>query len=1586
MDRRRRQFSNDRGHRVGALFVVMGILVWMLSAFAPRADAAPVPPGTLGNFEVDGDQSSAPGGTIDWGDVDPVVLIDAVNPDDGLQGSSKEDEPEDFVCQDKFPTVTPGKDNLVRAYIDARVTGPDSMFLDLGFVRSDGGTQGDSHVNFEFNQHPVTSVCPYQSRSDGDLLITFDFPGNSSLPADVQTFSWDADAPDGPNAPGKWAAFSFTGSVFAEDNIDQITDEVVGGSIAARAFGEATLDLVALANQTGNGGGCLSFGFASVKSRASESQSAALQDIVGGPVSINTCGSIVVHKVDDSGSPLAGATFGLWPAASTVPPVGADGTRPSTDSIATCTSLGDGSCTFDGVDPGDYQVAELAAPVGYAIDPDVIAVSVGFRETVDVAAPFVDPRDTGMVRVTKVVTDSGQPFAVDPADLAGLTFVLEQNGLPVTTWPPPGAPAQCSLDGISLSCDIGPVPLGDYVVTEDPATLPDGVSQGPDVPVTVDADGAVVPVTITNPLNPVNINLDKAGPDTASVGDVISYTFDVTTTGEPLTITQLVEVVDLPNGFDDRCDAAPLTGPDKSSAIDPDNDADGLLEVGETWRWTCQHTVTMVDASDADGVLLKNKAEVTGADSFGRTVVDDDTHVVTILLPDLQVVKLADDPTTATPPASSVTIDAPGTALYTVSVTNVGAGMARNATLVDTLPPGTWTVVQTGTPDGDDVCPVGGSPSTGTFTCTFGDLAPGATKSVTVSRGLTVEADCGPALVNGVVVSTTFGGLNLDPNAANDTSSATVNVRCPDVGVEKTATNTPISAGQRAEWTITLTNNGPGVATDVFLVDDVPVGLVDVQIAGPDAGACSLAGNALSCDFGDVPASDGSPGGPDTRQITVSGLTDAADCGIVPNTAMVADAEGGTYVDTSLDNNSSTAEVEVLCPDVYVEKDGPAEVTAGDQITWSITFGNHGPGDAFDVTVTDELPAGLTDYQLTDPDGACSLSGSTVTCAFDDLAAGESHTISVTGTTGSTAAACGDVVNPVSISASNEAIGVVRVNNSDSVVTDVECPDVNLVKVADEPSTVSAGDPVGFSISVANAAGEDVGIARAVVVTDALPDLPGYTWTIESVVSEEVDPCTLVGLAVMCDFGDLAPGESASVHLVATHDGGAIDPEDACGIYPNSAVVVFGNGTETDQSDNSDSVTILCPGLNLGKVADADVVDAGDQIGFQITVSNVDDGQPPAEGVARDVVVTDELPGGLDWRLEGSDLPVGAECAIDAGVLTCSLGDLPAISVENAPQVTIHVVADTSEADCASYDNTASATVGNGADPADASATSTIRCPISISLDKTGDEVAHVGDVVAYDFTVTNTGGEDLLDVDLTDPECDADTIELVDDGDGDAVLAAGTWDADSESFVGGERWSYTCERTLTAEDVVLVDGEDVALNTGAVRANDADDREVTDTDPHVVEIITPGIEVVKTVDDENPSVGSTVTFTYLVTNTGDTTLFDVEVVDDQLGDVGTIDELAAGDSATLTLTMVVQAGSPLRNIGTATGADVLGKVVTDDDDALITIVLGSITLPRTGSDSARLAAIGVLLMAYGGALMLFASIRRDRRRPRYLL
>jgi hypothetical protein len=267
-----------------------------------------------------------------------------------------------------------------------------------------------------------------------------------------------------------------------------------------------------------------------------------------------------------------------------------------------------------------------------------------------------------------------------------------------------------------------------------------------------------------------------------------------------------------------------------------------------------------------------------------------------------------------------------------------------------------------------------------------------------------------------------------------------------------------------------------------------------------------------------------------------------------------------------------------------------------------------------------------------------------------------------------------------------------------------------------------------------------------------------------------------------------------------------------------------------------------------------------------------------------------------------------------------------------------------------------------------------VRCPLGIDLTKAGPAVAHVGDTVPYTFTLTNTGYVDL-DTEFADPICDAGSLVLVDDGDGDTRL-----EVDLDGATAGlqrEVWIYTCTRVVQPTD------PDPLPNTAMVRGTDADGRTVDDTASWVVNLIHPAIQVVETVSDENPAVGQTVTYTYIVTNTGDTVLSNVLVTDDVLGVIGTIETLEPGLSFTLAKTMVVLVDSPGRNIGTATGVDTLGKTVTDQDDAVITLVLGLVLvapaeLPRTGFPLRAVAASGVTLLLIGLAL----QISRGRHQP----
>ena len=380
----------------------MTAVVLLTGMVTGTAAAVVVGSGTLGGFESDGNFES--NGSLDWATVAPVVATDDTA-DSGFQGSSKEEEPADWTCN--TGGASPGKGNILKAYISPRIE-QSSAFLDIGYVRQDGN--GDAHVNFEFNKMPAapgsnSGACPIIRTTD-DFLVTYDFAGGNA-PAEIRVWRWNG---------SNWIELMIgANDAKGATNGAAVTDPD-GNTIQVREFGEGTIDLLSIAIPQGFIG-CPGFGYANIRSRSSHSITSALQDrLPTTPVDLNTCGKIVVHKVDDrlpSGLPLAGATFGLFSNP------GATGTP-----MKTATSGADGKATFNDVVPGTYYVKELSAPANHTPDNDVVGpINVGFRQTADVGAPFVNP----IVRLAKIKIDPAQD-ANQVGDDHPLTVTVTKKG------------------------------------------------------------------------------------------------------------------------------------------------------------------------------------------------------------------------------------------------------------------------------------------------------------------------------------------------------------------------------------------------------------------------------------------------------------------------------------------------------------------------------------------------------------------------------------------------------------------------------------------------------------------------------------------------------------------------------------------------------------------------------------------------------------------------------------------------------------------------------------------------------------------------------------------------------------------------------------------------------------------------------------------------------------------------------------------------------------------------------------------------------------------------------------------------------
>ena len=265
---------------------------------------------------------------------------------------------------------------------------------------------------------------------------------------------------------------------------------------------------------------------------------------------------------------------------------------------------------------------------------------------------------------------------------------------------------------------------------------------------------------------------------------------------------------------------------------------------------------------------------------------------------------------------------------FTLTLTNNGPNRATNAQVSDPLPPS--LVVQTAVPSQGTYDPVSGIWSVGT-------LANGATATLTITARVTTLAP----EVNAAVASAD----QFDPDATNNSSSASVKPQQADLAVTKSVDDATPNVGEKVNFTITLANNGPDTATNVTVQDSLPAGYAF------DSATVSQGGYAAATGVWTVGTL--ANGGTATLVImaTVTSTTP------VTNVVMVS---GADQFDPDLTNNTASATVDPPSADVALVKtvDNPTP-DVNDVVTFTLTATNNGPDPATNVRVRDPLPPGL---------------------------------------------------------------------------------------------------------------------------------------------------------------------------------------------------------------------------------------------------------------------------------------------------------------------------------------------------------------------------------------------------------------------------------------------------------------------------------------------------------------------------------------------------------------------------------------------------------------------------------------------------
>jgi uncharacterized repeat protein (TIGR01451 family) len=259
--------------------------------------------------------------------------------------------------------------------------------------------------------------------------------------------------------------------------------------------------------------------------------------------------------------------------------------------------------------------------------------------------------------------------------------------------------------------------------------------------------------------------------------------------------------------------------------------------------------------------------------------------------------------------ASLSTVTAGGQVTYTLAVKNNGPHDATGVIVLDRPPPG--------------LSVVSAEPSQGTCAhadivlCSLGPILNGA------SAQILVTANVAPSASGALTNTTAVTGGQTDPNPANNTSSATINVTpltpaplppaasgvlaslttldAPDQGfsdlsIVKHVDHTTAHPGQQLTYTLTITNNGIDDDPAVNVTDTWSLPL-NILSARPTQGTCHI-GQPLTCALGTIKRD---------ASATITIIAKAKQAGQERNTARVT----GANRDPNLANNQSSAETNI---------------------------------------------------------------------------------------------------------------------------------------------------------------------------------------------------------------------------------------------------------------------------------------------------------------------------------------------------------------------------------------------------------------------------------------------------------------------------------------------------------------------------------------------------------------------------------------------------------------------------------------------------------------------------------------------------
>ena len=729
---------------------------------------------------------------------------------------------------------------------------------------------------------------------------------------------------------------------------------------------------------------------------------------------------------------------------------------------------------------------------------------------------------------------------------------------------------------------------------------------------------------------------------------------------------------------------------------------------------------------------------------------------------------------------------------YTIVVVNNGPDKSFNVTVGDLLPDGVKFISSNGQYN----------PDTGVWF--VGDLD----NNESATLKIVVQVIKVGNIINNVNVT----GTGHDTNLTNNNDSVSVSVPdCVILDISKVANSTVIVAGENVGYTVTVTNYGPSVATNVVLKDIFnSKELLNLQYS---LNGVDWLDYDEAVSLGDINV------GADVTvyfRAKVNGSVRGDVLNIVNITTGVDDARGN-FTDNETVNVIANTTL-VVIKDAEIK-----ELNPGDTVHFIVTVIAGGSSDSLNVNLNDILDAKLLDVAgatyAVDGVNKGSWTGS---IDLGNMLTGTTVTVDIWAKILDTADR--DVFNLVNVTSDEHPEG-----NISNTTVHVRIVDLAVDKLVNN-SVPKYLDMIEYTIVVVNN-GPDKSFN--VTVGDLLPDGVKFISS-----NGQYNPDTGVWFV-----GDLDNNESATLKIV-------VQVIKVGNIINN--VNVTGTGHDTNLTNNNDSVSVSVPDcviLDISKVANSTVIVAGENVGYTVVINNY------GPSVASDVVLKDIFNSNellnLQYSLNGVDW-------LDYNG-SVSLGDINA-----GADVTVYFRAKVNGSVRGDVLNIVNITTGVDDARGNFTANETVNVIANTTLAVIKDaeiKALNPGDTAHFVITVIAGGSSDSLNVKLEDI-LDAGLLDVksatyrINGGnltDYTQIISLGNMHTGSKIVVD----IYAAILSTTGQDI---------FNCVNVTSDEHPEGNTSNTTIHVN---IADLEIIKIVNNATPNYGDEITYTITVRNNG---------------------------------------------------------------------------------------------------------------------